>query len=73
MGRKGWLFSDTPRGAIASAVVYSLMETAKANGLNVNEYILYLLTTLPEKFETGFVVDDYLPWADEMQKQFKMK
>ena len=73
VGRKGWLFSDTPRGAIASAVVYSLMETAKANGLNVNEYILYLLTTLPEKFETGFVVDDYLPWADEMQKQFKMK
>ena len=40
---------------------------------NVNEYILYLLTTLPEKFETGFVVDDYLPWAVEMQKQFKMK
>jgi transposase len=73
IGRKGWLFSDTPRGAIASAVVYSLMETAKANGLNVNEYILYLLTTLPEKFETDFVVDDYLPWANEMQKQFKMK
>ena len=73
VGRKGWLFSDTPRGAIASAVVYSVMETAKANGLNVNEYILYLLTTLPDKFEMGFVVDDYLPWADEMQKQFKMK
>jgi hypothetical protein len=73
IGRKGWLFSDTPRGAIASAVVYSLMETAKANGLNVNEYIFYLLTTLPDKFETGFVVDDYLPWADDMQKQFKMK
>ena len=73
VGRKGWLFSDTPRGAQASAVVYSLMETAKANGLNVNEYILYLLTTLPEKFETGFVVDDYVPWADEIQKQFKIK
>ncbi|MBO5754111.1 MAG: transposase domain-containing protein [Proteobacteria bacterium] len=53
---------------MASAVVYSLMETAKANGLNVNEYIFYLLTTLPDKFETGFVVGDYLPWADDMQK-----
>lgn len=73
VGRKGWLFSDTPRGATASAVVYSLMETAKANGLNVNEYILHLLTVLPDKFETGFVIDDYLPWADEMQKQFALK
>ena len=53
--------------------MYSLMETAKANALNVNEYLLYLLTTLPEKFETGFVVEDYVPWAVEMQKQFKMK
>ncbi len=34
IGRKGWLFSDTPRGAKASAIVYSLMETAKANALN---------------------------------------
>lgn len=73
VGRKGWLFSDTPRGAQASAIVYSLMETAKANALNVNEYLLYLLTTLPEKFETGLVVEDYVPWAVEMQKQFKMK
>lgn len=73
VGRKGWLFSDTPRGAKATAVVYSLMETAKANGLNVNKYILHLLTELPDKFETGFVVDDYLPWADEIQKQFALK
>lgn len=73
VGRKGWLFSDTPHGAKASAVVYSLMETAKANGLNVNDYILHLLTVLPDKFETGFVVDDFLPWADEIQKQFALK
>ena len=35
VGRKGWLFSDTTKGAKASAVVYSLIETAKANKLNV--------------------------------------
>lgn len=33
VGRKAWLFSDTPAGANASAVVYSVLETAKANGL----------------------------------------
>ena len=33
VGRKGWLFADTPQGAEASAIIYSLMETAKANSL----------------------------------------
>ena len=43
VGRKNWLFADTPKGATASAVVYSLVETAKANGLNVNKYLEYVL------------------------------
>lgn len=38
VGRKNWLFSDTPKGASASAAVYSIVETAKANGLNVFTY-----------------------------------
>lgn len=38
--RKNWLFSDTPEGAEASVIVYSLIETAKANGLNVEQYLL---------------------------------
>lgn len=73
IGRKGWLFSDTPRGAQASAIVYSLMETAKANGLNVNDYILYLLTELPGRFQTKFEIDEFLPWAEAIQQQFKLK
>lgn len=39
VGRKNWLFSDTPKGASASAAVYSIVETAKANGLNVFTYL----------------------------------
>ena len=35
VGRKNWLFADTPKGADASAAIYSLVETAKANGLNI--------------------------------------
>ncbi len=43
VGRKNWLFCNTVKGAEASAVVYSLIETAKANGLKPFEYLLFLL------------------------------
>ena len=39
VGRKNWLFSDTPAGAKASAVIYSIVETAKANSLVPRDYI----------------------------------
>ena len=65
VGRKNWLFSDTPDGAQASATVYTLMETAKANGLNPEKYISHLLTVLPERFahDPKAQIDDLLPWA----------
>ena len=43
MGRKNWLFANTPGGAQASAVIYSLIETAKENGLDPYRYLLWLL------------------------------
>ncbi|MCM1382597.1 MAG: transposase [Muribaculaceae bacterium] len=45
VGRKNWLFSDTPNGAEASALWYSLAVTACANGLNVEEYFCRLLSS----------------------------
>jgi hypothetical protein len=48
VGRKGWLFSDTPRGAHASAGIYSLIETAKANGLEPYAYLCRLMNELPQ-------------------------
>lgn len=48
MGRKNWLFSDTPKGAQASAVIYSLIETAKANRVEPKCYLKFLLDTLPD-------------------------
>ena len=48
VGRKNWLFSDTPQGARASAAIYSLIETAKANGLEPYWYLKYLFQHLPE-------------------------
>ena len=47
VGRKNWLFSNTSRGAQASATLYSLVETAKANGLTPFDYIKRLLEELP--------------------------
>lgn len=47
VGRKNWLFSETPAGAKATAVIYSLIETAKANQLDPYNYFLYLIDKLP--------------------------
>lgn len=47
IGRKNWLFSNTPRGAKASAIIYSIIETAKENNLNPYNYLTYLFERLP--------------------------
>lgn len=59
LGRKNWLFSDTQHGARASANLYSLIETAKANGLNDYAYLKYVFVQLPA---TGNV-QSLLPWV----------
>ena len=62
MGRKAWLFSDTPAGAEASARLYSLIETAKACGLEPYAYLKRVFTELP-KATTLADVEALLPWA----------
>lgn len=52
VGRKNWLFSCTPEGAHASAAIYSLIETAKANGLDPYWYLKYLFEHIPEAMTT---------------------
>jgi len=72
IGRKGWLFADTSQGAEASAIIYSLMETAKANSLRLDDDLLHLLSVLPERAEQrkDFEIDDLLPWSEEMKSWF---
>ena len=62
MGRKAWLFSDTPAGAEASARLYGLIETAKANGREPYAYLKLVFTELP-KATTLADVEALLPWA----------
>jgi len=47
LARKNFLFSDTPQGAEASALVFSIIETAKANGLDPSEYLVHIFRNLP--------------------------
>ena len=47
MGRKNWLFANTPAGAQSSAVIYSLIETAKENQLDPYRYLLWVLKNAP--------------------------
>jgi len=61
VGRKNWLFSDTPKGATASAQIYSLVETAKANGQEPYAWLRHVLERLPQARS----LEDYealLPW-----------
>ena len=62
IGRKAWLFSNTCNGAHASAVLYSLVETAKANGLVVHNY---LSTCLQHIVEQPNNLERLLPWNIE--------
>jgi transposase len=64
IGRKAWLFANTPRGARASALIYSIVETAKANGLNPYYYLRYLFEQLPNMDMTDEnALDKLLPWS----------
>jgi hypothetical protein len=62
IGRKNWIFSNTLRGARASSIIYSVMETAKANNLRVFEYMKYLFQVMPNM--TGDDFDVLLPWSE---------
>jgi hypothetical protein len=61
LGRKAWLFSDTVAGAKASAVIYSLIETAKANGLEPYHWLRQVLRELPAA-KTVEAIEALLPW-----------
>ena len=61
LGRRSWLFAETVDGAQASANLYTLVETAKANQIDPYRYLAWLFTKLP----LAKTVDDYdalLPW-----------
>jgi len=61
LGRRAWLFSDTPAGAHASALLYSLVESAKANRLEPSAWLAALLRTVPGA-QSVEEIEALLPW-----------
>lgn len=65
IGRKNFLFANTPRGATASAIAYSIVETAKENGLNPFAYLQHLFEQLPNvDTDNPDALTALLPWSD---------
>ena len=71
MGRKNWLFSDSQEGAEASAIIFSLVETAKANGINPSRYLTYLLESRPNADMSDEEFETLAPWSKTVQTECK--
>lgn len=69
IGRKNWLFSVSEAGAKANAICLSLAETAKTNGIDFYQYLVKLLTELPNLpiQQQPEILQDYMPWSKNIQ------
>lgn len=73
VGHKNWLFCDTPHGAQASAIVYTMVEMAKANGVNVYHYLTYLLEKLPDDSMSDNELDQLAPWNEKVKIEIERR
>ena len=69
IGRKNWLFANTPNGATASTIIYSIIQTAIANNLKPEKYLVYIFKQIQQDED----VEKYLPWSDEIPEYCKTK
>ena len=72
VGCKNWLFCDTVKGAESSAIVYTMVESAKANGVDPYDYLFYVLSVLPYcgKSVSHERLETLMPWSNEVQQRF---
>lgn len=75
IGRKNWLFSNSSKGAKASALIYSIIETAKANGLVIEKYLVYLMNKLsnidmPSNNKEALL--ELMPWSKELSQELQV-
>jgi len=73
IGRKNWLFSNTPSGAKSSAVIYSVVRTALANGLRVEAYLRWLFERFPTiDIKDANALDTLMPWSPAVPDECRM-
>lgn len=75
VGKKNWKLIDTVHGAQASAILYSIVETAKANDLNIYNYFKHLLTEIPKHMDDTDLsfLDSLLPWSKQLPADCRKK
>jgi len=74
IGRKNWLFANTSKGATASATIYSIVESAKENGLNPYKYLQFLFEQMPNAdIKDPAVMDKFVPWSPGIPDDCRMK
>ena len=66
IGRKNWLFAVVPSGAEASALIYTMVEMARANGVNIYQYLTYLLEKCPTSQTSDEELEKLAPWNPEV-------
>ena len=75
MGKHSWHIIGSRRGARASAILYSIAETSKANGLKPYEYFKYLLEQMLAHLDDkpADYIDDLLPWSEKIPEYCRLK
>ena len=73
VGRKNFLFHDTVKGARASSIIYSLVETAKLNNLNIYAYLETVLLYMPDYKNEPEGIKELMPWSDMIQQRCRIK
>ena len=73
IGRKNFLFHDTVKGARASSIIYSLVETAKLNNLNIYAYLETVLLYMPDYKNEPEGIEELMPWSDMIQQRCQIK
>lgn len=69
IGRKAFLFHTSETGAGASAVMYSIVETAKANNLNIFQYLYTVLLYMPDYMNSSAGIEKLMPWSEFIKEQ----
>ncbi len=75
IGKKNWQMIDTINGAKASAIIYSIAETAKANNLKPYDYFEHILNEIPKHMEDSdrSFLEDLLPWSEKLPEGIRKK
>ncbi len=74
IGRKNFLFANTAKGATSSAIIYSIIETAKTNNVVVEKYLVHLFDNLSKlDYQVNENLEHLMPWSHKIPENMKIK